>query len=191
MDTFLLKSKEAVGPIFQLPIYTPKTILIGISNSLGFYSNILEYYGKFPLHNSEQLIFETNTGKEIETILKEKLKFLCGSEELAEKVMTTEAFHYVGAKVAKLSGDLRIAFDICKTALENKLNLRDEEPIRMSRIADVYESKYKSRLNLIIQTLPRDMQIILAAIYLNLEENKRELYSYKEVSLLLKAIRFI
>ncbi len=181
LDAFIGKTKDAMNIILDIPLYAPKTTLIGIANSLGFYSKISQYYSKFPGHKTEELIFETYSSAQIEKILQEKLKAHFCNQKILEAIVKKEAIHHIGGKVASLSGDIRSAFDVLKTALQDHVAKSVEAPITLKEVVDIINVKYKSKLATILHGLPREHQMIVAAIYLKVKNEGKEFYKYDEV----------
>lgn len=181
LDALNERSKETISTILHIPICSPKTLFIGIANSVSFFSDMLHYYGKYPSHKAEQLIFEAYTGLQIEQILAAKLNKYFGSKEIVEGLISEKALHCIGAKVANMSGDIRSAFEICKAALEEQIMKNVKEPIQMMEIVSIINAKYKSKLVGILQKLPRDQLMIAATIYNMMDTDHKDFYTYDEV----------
>ncbi len=68
-----------------------------------------------------------------------------------------------------------------KTALVQHVATGKEAPIGMTEVADIINSKYKSKLATILHGLPREHQMIAAAIYIKLKAEGKEFYKYDEI----------
>jgi len=182
LDAFIGKTKDAMNIILDIPLYAPKTTLIGIANSLGFFAKISQYYSKFIGHKNEELIFETYSVSQIEHIIKEKLlSNFDKNEEALFKIIQKDAIRHIGGKVASISGDIRSAFDIIKTALQNHVAKNIDSPIKLQEIMEIINVKYKTKFATIIQGLPREHQMIAAALFLKFKNEGKEIYKYDEI----------
>ena len=150
--------------------------MVGISNSLGFYSNILEYYAKFLQHRTEQLIFEPYAASEIEKIIRGKLGDKFPTQD-PERFFSKDALHHIGSKVESRSGDLRVAFDICKTALQDHIARSCTEPVSLLEVESIFNARHQSKLSSIVQGLPRESQILVAALYTKLEGQQKTVFT--------------
>ncbi len=198
LDALIGTSKDSITALLQVPVYAPKTVLIGppsphfvgIANSLGFFANMLDFYAKFPSHKAEQLIFEAYTSTEIEKIIRGKLQTLSEIEGIEEAIISKDALRHLGAKVASISGDIRIAFDICKTVLLDHVNNGTTTPVQLCEIVQVLNLKYKSKLVEILHQLPRDHQMLAAAIYVKMQAEHKEFFKYDDVTERVERIRY-
>ncbi len=83
-----------------------------------------------------------------------------------------KAYEFVAKKVARLNGDIRVAFDMMKTALSTlafDLNKSEELPldseikITLARMLKIYEQKYGSKIGENLKNQPKSNILILQA----------------------------
>ncbi len=173
--------KEAVTTILHIPVFSPKTVLVGIANSSAFHSNILEYYDKYPTHKTKQIAFEPYKGSEILLILKTKLNAHLGDTKKFEEIISPDALRNISQSIAHGSGDMRAAFDVVRTALLKHVNNGIEAPVSMQEASAIVKEKYMSRLGKILRTLPVSQQMLCAALYSKMQVDHRELFKYRDV----------
>jgi Cdc6-like AAA superfamily ATPase len=102
------------------------------------------------------------------------------------------AIEFVARKVAKLNGDIRVAFDLMKGAFSN-LALKvansseamhdDEIRVTLKYILDVYEKKYGSKIEVMLKSQPiQHILILRAAVELfEYEQNEDRFISYNRL----------
>ena len=182
IDAFMGAGKEAMTCIFHIPVYSPKTVLVGMANSSAFHTNLLEYYEKYPTHRTNQMTFEPYKASEIQLVLKAKLNAHLGEEHKFEEIITSDAIRNVAQNVALGSGDMRAAFDVMKTVLMHHVSNGIEVPVGMQEMAALIKSKYMSKFGKILRSLPTSLQMLAAAIYTKMQVDNREVFKSKEVA---------
>ena len=120
---------------------------------MGLYSKLLSYYGQIGGFMVKQLIFRAYNSNEIGFILKAKInslykdldklkEFHQGEEELKkcecyEYIFDDDAIRICAERVAQINGDLRAAFDICKSVLQkNKRKMIAYSEIKQEKMKE-------------------------------------------------------
>jgi len=182
IDAFVNAGKEAIISIFHIPVYAPKTVLVGIANSSVFHASILEYYEKYPTHKTKQITFEPYKDTEIQSVLRAKLSAHLGEARKIEELITSDALRNTSQIVARSSGDMRAAFDIVKTAFLNHVNTNIELPVAMQETSAIGKSKYMSKLGKTLKSLPVSQQMLCAAIFCKMQVTHCESFKYRDVN---------
>ena len=90
------------------------------------------------------------------------------------RIIDEKAYEFIAKKVANLNGDIRVAFDLMKTALtsfSNELKIQYPEndadvKITVNYLLKIYDQKQNSKIGEIIKSFPRQNVIVLHAIVL-------------------------
>lgn len=77
----------------------------------------------------------------------------------------------IAKKVAKMNGDLRVAFDLLKSSfvlLQRQIEEREDFKVRVtiSEVAEVFKEKYGSKIPETLKKLPRQNLMILEVMVL-------------------------
>lgn len=124
IDYLVTKNQSVLYNFFDWPTHNQqrRLIVLGVSNTL----NLVEQ-----LHTrvqsrigSRRCIFRAYDAQQIETILRSKLFQACPGRT----VFDDDAIVFVSKKTASLSGDIRRAFQICRTAAEYVLREHAQVP---------------------------------------------------------------
>ncbi len=83
--------------------------------------------------------------------------------------------------MASVSGDVRGAFDLLRTTLQRHVADGNGAPIGMAELAKAIDAKYGSKVASVLRGLPREHQMVIAAIYMKLKTDGKEYYKYDEV----------
>lgn len=110
MDYLVTQKQTVLYNFLDWPMRTScKMLIIGISNTLNLVERLHpRLQSRF---GTDKCMFSSYTHKEINTILQTRL-------EDCPNVFQSEAIDFVSRKSAGLSGDLRIAFQLCRSAVE-------------------------------------------------------------------------
>lgn len=129
-----------------------------------------------------QLLFTPYSYDQIISILEEKInmkfsKFPMKLHQIKTiffNLVDEQAMKMIALKVSKINGDIRVAFDLMKSAL-TKLQIKvkyntpqevqDEEVVVTKEIINqILEEKYGSKVQQILESLPRQDHIVLEAL---------------------------
>ena len=80
-----------------------------------------------------------------------------------------KVFELCAAKIDKLSGDLRVSFEIMRNTVQKKIekmkaNPKCSEVITLSEASEVCEEMFESKVSMLVQKVPRSHQIVLKCI---------------------------
>lgn len=170
---------------------TTNTMIIGIANSVDL---PFRKKGSAIAMRDAQILFEPYDEDQITTIIEEKLNMRFIDFPLSVKtnpivkkmffsLIDERAMALISKKVSKMNGDVRVAFDIIKSAFielqhrvkhfisEGEKEEQDDqmpEPqtikITVELVSHVFKAKYGSKLPETLKCLPRQNLIILEAI---------------------------
>lgn len=101
-----------------------------------------------------------------------------------------KVFEHCAAKIDKLSGDLRVSFEIMRNTVQKKIenmkkNSKLSSLISLSDAVDITEEMFESKVCKLVQKVPRSHQIVLMCIqshYLDPVLNRKPLTQAKLVS---------
>ncbi len=144
-----------------------KLSIIGISNDLKF-MEFLDPRIKSRL-SEEKMVFPPYNASQLKDILNERIKLAFNPETVDEAVVGVCA-----ALAAQEHGDARRALDLLRVAGE----IAERSGASKVRVEHVYKAKNKIELDCIaetIRTLPLQSKLILLAIILHEEQNRRNL----------------
>ncbi|CAL9097343.1 unnamed protein product [Musa acuminata var. zebrina] len=165
MDYLITKDSSVLHDLFMLTTLPfSRCILIGIANAIDLADRFLP---KLESLNCKPVVitFRAYSKDQILKILQQRLMVL-GCD-----VFQSAALEFCARKVAAASGDIRRAFDICRSAIEVlEAELRDPTEKKETEIVsfdhmDIAISKScKSPLVNIIRSLPQHQQVILCSL---------------------------
>ncbi len=157
------------------------TSIIGIANSVDPISKLCEAGKKERELVQRKLVFSPYNEQQIRTVISQKRDDCWGKceeilgdfpeiREKLEGLVTPDALMFIARKVSKMSGDIRVAFDVIKGALVKKLKLASDTleadseadllergEIRSLQIQDIqkiFKDKHETKLAETIKSLP-------------------------------------
>ena len=147
LDALITKRQTLLYNLFNWPAYpSSKLIIIAIANTMDlperFFSKIKSRIGEC------RLVYQPYNVEQIQTILKSKLK---GETE----VFSADALKLVSWMIAKFSGDIRRALQLCKRAIElwkedylenqNHWIIRRRDEVQHDHINKAYKELFDSK----------------------------------------------
>lgn len=93
------------------------TTIIGIANSVDLLSKVSQYSNKEGELVEQKCIFGPYSERDIIKIIKKKKDSFCNRENWKTNILDEKALEFAAKKVAKISGDIRVAFDLIKSAM--------------------------------------------------------------------------
>ncbi|CAI2364932.1 unnamed protein product [Moneuplotes crassus] len=93
------------------------TTIIGIANSVDLLSKVSQHNSKEMELVEKKIVFPPYKEKDVIEIFKKKKEKFCAKYKVEADYITPEALKYTALKVSKVSGDIRVAFDLIKSAL--------------------------------------------------------------------------
>ena len=97
-------------------------------------------------------------------------------------VLDDQSIELIGRKVAKMNGDVRVAFDLIKACFDKLfyqvMHVQKEEELtiqlKLGIVVKIFEEKYGSKVKEILQALPRQNLIVLEALVSLFDEHGEE-----------------
>lgn len=109
------------------------TTIIGIANSVDLLSKVCNTYNKENDLVEKKWVFEPYSDRNIKKIVEKKLERFQNHTKCTYKLIDEKALEYASKKVAKISGDIRVAFDLIKSATIQLLLKYREEAMKKKR----------------------------------------------------------
>lgn len=165
-----------------------ETSIIGIANSVDLISKVSDRGNKEKDLVTKKLVFPPYTEAQIYKILSQKVKDCWekrldlpeSDQEYFESLLDNNSKKFISKKVAIQSGDIRVAFDILKSALLGRIKtatttlkqespdvekLRDEVMIKLPDIVAIIKRKYDPKTMEILSGLPpRTLQLVISLV---------------------------
>ncbi|KAF1336054.1 Cell division control protein, partial [Globisporangium splendens] len=149
---------------------TNSFILIGVANQVDFTERHLPLLKKrLPDCQPEVVIFKPYVHQTIELILIDRL----GGKDTALKMLNAHGISFLARKIASTTGDIRLALDICRRVLQHRLDAANEAgekgeallqtPVPLTEMLRLVKTSLESKSSQIVQSLPRNLQMILFA----------------------------
>uniref|UniRef100_K3WBW7 AAA+ ATPase domain-containing protein n=1 Tax=Globisporangium ultimum (strain ATCC 200006 / CBS 805.95 / DAOM BR144) TaxID=431595 RepID=K3WBW7_GLOUD len=149
---------------------TNSFILIGIANQVDFTERHLPLLKKrLPDCQPEVVIFKPYVHQTIELILIDRL----GGKDTALMMLNAHGISFLARKIASTTGDIRLALDICRRVLQHRLDAANEAgekgeallqtPVPLTEMLRLVKTSLESKSSQIVQSLPRNLQMILFA----------------------------
>lgn len=147
-------------------------VLIGIANQVDFTERHLPLLKtRLPDCRPRVLVFKAYSHETIEHILADRL----GGKQEASKLLNAHGVSFLARKIASTTGDIRLALDTCRRLLQHKSggfgdadkeNVENPTSRRQLSLADMLrliKHALESKSSHIVQSLPRNLQMILFA----------------------------
>ena len=109
------------------------TTVIGIANSVDLLSKVSQYTTKEDDLVEEKCIFAPYSEREIKKIINKKKDSFCKREGWTLELIHDKALELTTKKVAKVTGDIRVAFDLIKSAMVLLILKFREEALKKKR----------------------------------------------------------
>jgi len=181
MDVFEGCGKENIEALLHIPLFSAKTVLVGITNSPKLHSTMVKYYEKQPSYITKSITFSPYTEAEILNVLKTKLMTHFNSAEKVANIIKDDALRSVAKSVALNKGDMRIAFDTIKNSIINHAMKEKKTPVSISEVSTALKFKHCSKLSKTLQSISINHKIMVASIFANMQENNKEVFTYKQI----------
>lgn len=151
-------------------------VLIGIANQVDITERHLPLLKeRLPDCRPRVLVFKAYSHETIEQILVDRL----GGKQEASKMLNAHGITFLARKIASTTGDIRLALDTCRRILQHKATreagAQDKEnvenrslasagrPMALTDMLRLIKHALESKSSLIVQSLPRNLQMILFA----------------------------
>jgi Cdc6-like AAA superfamily ATPase len=108
------------------------TTIIGIANSVDLLSKVSQYSNKEGELVEKKCIFGPYPEKDIMKIINKKLEPYTKEITWTKNIITPDALKFAAMKVAKISGDIRVAFDLIKSSMV-QIILRYREEVNKTK----------------------------------------------------------
>jgi Cdc6-like AAA superfamily ATPase len=181
MDVFEGCGKENIEALLHIPLFSAKTVLVGITNSPKLHSVMVKYYEKQPSYIIKSITFSPYVEAEILSVLKAKLMAHFNSTEKIANIIKDDALRGVAKSVALNTGDMRIAFDTIKNSIINHAMKEKNTPVSINEVSTVLKFKHCSKLSKTLQSISINHKIMIASIFANMQESNKETFMYKQV----------
>ncbi|XP_040569412.1 cell division control protein 6 homolog [Lepeophtheirus salmonis] len=201
IDQLESKNQEILYTLFEWPfLHETQLTLVGIANALNLTDRILPRLKLRTGICPQQLSFPAYSRQEINDIISDRLKGV--GDENSAPVIHPNAIKFLAGKIAALSGDIRMALDVCRRAVEMaELKARKQTlltnsenstfptvdlPLILKIVNEVYGSRVSSSLKDSDANLPLVQKLLIASLLLMTTdhesiENKRKKKVCKEV----------
>lgn len=126
-------SKNFVSFLHSILKSDTNTTIIGIANSVDLLSKVSQYSNKENELVEEKCIFGPYSERDIIKIIKKKKNKFCEATGCSLQFIDDKALEFAAKKVAKISGDIRVAFDLIKSAMVLILLKFREEALKKKR----------------------------------------------------------
>eukprot|EP00826_Nyctotherus_ovalis_P048646 TRINITY_DN5752_c0_g3_i1.p1 TRINITY_DN5752_c0_g3~~TRINITY_DN5752_c0_g3_i1.p1 ORF type:complete len:236 (+),score=56.95 TRINITY_DN5752_c0_g3_i1:718-1425(+) len=181
MDIFEGCGKENIEALLHIPLFSTKTVLVGITNSPKLHATMVKYYERQPSYIIKSVTFSPYTESEIQSIVKAKLLRHFKSAAKVSSIIKDEALRSVARSVALNTGDMRVAFDTIKNSIINHAMKEERSPVSVREVSTVLKFKHCSMLSKTLQGISISHKMMVAAIFANMQEDGKENLTYKEV----------
>ncbi|GMS91045.1 hypothetical protein PENTCL1PPCAC_13220, partial [Pristionchus entomophagus] len=159
LDQLSTKKQELIYDVFNWSsVEAARVSIISIANTLDLPERMLNQRICSRL-GMNRIVFQPYTHEEIVRIVMSKLG---GSSEEDEGIITTASVELAARKVAAISGDLRKATDILRSAIEAAIK-RGEEQLTMQGVNEAIRAASETLLVLAVRSLAQHQKIIFEA----------------------------
>jgi cell division control protein 6 len=148
-------------------------VLIGIANQVDFTERHLPLLKeRLPDCRPRVLVFKAYSHETIEQILVDRL----GGKQEASKMLNAHGITFLARKIASTTGDIRLALDTCRRILQHKVTREQDKenvengssmptgrPMALTDMLRLIKHALESKSSMIVQSLPRNLQMILFA----------------------------
>jgi Cdc6-like AAA superfamily ATPase len=171
MDIFLNKNTycQDLYRLFQLAHKRPTTgksttslILVGIANSVDLTERHLPHLRLHLGCTPKVIIFKAYSFQTIEKILIDRL----GGLQVYTKLVSSHGVSFLARKLASTTGDIRTALDVTRRILQQRRGSHQGtkwEPVPLAEMVKSIKTSLEAKGSQTIQSLPRNLQMILFA----------------------------
>ena len=185
--------RQDIQQLLSIPANVDNVLMIGIGNRVRIYPQLKEFYDKISGCRLSNCIFKVYEESHITQILTNKLTEAIAHTQLDgdfQQIIEQRGVDIIGKKVFNLSGDLRVAYDICKTVLLEKIYAQGGIllPIKALEVYRIINKKYMSKYKEILLGLNRERQLLLFALTTAAKKHNRQILKASDVSIILHII---
>ncbi|KAJ8907020.1 hypothetical protein NDN08_003503 [Rhodosorus marinus] len=165
LDFLITRDLSLLYAVFELPKKCSEAIVLGIANSVDLPERLLPWLRAC---QSVPVVFPFRpyTSDAMEKIILQRIE---------KDVMDLPAIKLCAKKTAAVNGDVRLALDVCRAAIDSVKNKPSRPKTFIAEIVRIFESRGSvSGVRRIMENLPIQQQVMLCSFVRKLSDQKRK-----------------
>lgn len=145
--------------------------MLGIANSVELLQGDLTYRKHVLCKNEQKLLFKPYTRDDMIKVLEQIATQAVAPYSVAlADVLHPKVLQLAASKIDKLSGDIRVCFDIIRNVVQAKMSQKVITKIELEDALQVVNQMYQSPLQKVILKMPRSCVLLLECILQHCED---------------------